>query len=275
MHDAAPLSVRDVSKFFRRKRTRRESDAEGKPGKTLAAVSSVTVEVRRGEIYGLLGPNGCGKSTLVRIASTLLLPDRGAVSVFGWDVVREAGRVRRLVNRVSVEASFFKKLSAAENLRYAARLYGMDPREAGGRAEEILERLGFPMARTHESMENLSRGQQQKVAIARGLFTSPVLLLLDEPTTGLDPQSKRDVQTFVRAAIADHDATVVFTTHDMEEADRLCHRVGIMAGGKIVAEGAPADLKERARDDDLPEPTLEDVFLKLTGKSLDAEDPES
>jgi len=132
-----------------------------------------------------------------------------------------------------------------------------------------LEQLGFPMRRTRESMENLFCGQQQKVAIARGLFTSPVLLLLDEPSTGLDPRSKREVQAFVRATVDDQDATVLFTTHDMEEANRICHRVGIMVGGRIVAEGAPEELRARCRDDAHPEPTLEDVFLRLTGKSLE------
>jgi ABC-2 type transport system ATP-binding protein len=272
MHDPAPLSLRDLTKSFKKKRSRRKSDADGKPCGYVTALSSVSIELRRGEIYGLLGPNGCGKSTLVRIVATLLLPDRGAATVFGCDVVHEAQQVRRLVNRVSVEASFFKKLSAVENLRYAARLYGLDPTQAAGRADELLARLGFPMDRIHESMENLSRGQQQKVAIARGLFTSPVLLLLDEPTTGLDPQSKRDVQGFVRSAVEDHDATVLFTTHDMEEADRLCHRIGIMADGKIIAQGTADELKARVREDDAPEPTLESVFLTLAGKSLEAEE---
>jgi ABC-2 type transport system ATP-binding protein len=272
MHDAAPLRVEDLSKSFRRTRKRHDGGTRTAPSRMVTAVSGVTMQVGRGEIYGLLGPNGCGKSTLVRIVATLLLPDGGRSSVFGWDVVRDARQVRRLVNRVSVEAAFFKKLSAAENLLYAARLYGLDPRDAAGKADRMLEMMGFPMGRTHESMENLSRGQQQKVAIARGLFTSPLLLLLDEPTTGLDPQSKREVQGFVREAVASHDATVLFTTHDMEEADRLCHRIGIMADGRIVAEGTSGELKARVRSAERPEPTLEDVFLALTGKSLEAED---
>jgi ABC-2 type transport system ATP-binding protein len=234
----------------------------------VSALSAVSLELRRGEIYGLLGPNGSGKSTLVRIVSTLLLPDRGCAAVFGRDVVREATHVRRLVNRVSVEAAFFKKLSAAENLLYAARLYGMETREAMATARRLLESVGFPMDRLHDSMEELSRGQQQKVAIVRGLFTSPVLLLLDEPTTGLDPQSKREVDAFIRAVVEEHEATVLLTTHDMEEADRLCHRLGIMCDGKLVAEGTPAELKARVQTDEKPAPTLEDVFLALTGKSL-------
>jgi ABC-2 type transport system ATP-binding protein len=110
------------------------------------------------------------------------------------------------------------------------------------------------------------------VAIVRGLFTSPVLLLLDEPTTGLDPQSKRDVRSFLCAVIEEHDATALFTTHDMEEADRLCHRIGIMSQGRIVAEGTPAELKAQARAEGAASPTLEDVFIHVTGASLEAQD---
>ena len=138
-----------------------------------------------------------GKSTLVRLLSTLLLPDGGTARIFGHDI-SETRAVRRLVNRVSVEASFFKKMSAVENLAYAARFYGMTPRETKARIPEILDRVGFPGSRRSHAMEHLSRGTQQKVALARALLTSPVLLLLDEPTTGLDPRSKLEVQDFIR-----------------------------------------------------------------------------
>ncbi len=262
----APLITDNLSKTFRRKPRRHEA-TDGK-ARLVTALSQVSLELRRGEIYGLLGPNGSGKSTLVRIISTLLFPDAGCAAVFGRDVVKEAPEVRRLVNRVSVEAAFFKKLSATENLLYTARLYGLEPREAMTQAQAFLKRVGFPMKRVDDSMEDLSRGQQQKVAIVRGMFTSPILLLLDEPTTGLDPQSKREVDAFIRAVVEDHDATVLLTTHDMEEADRLCQRIGIMSDGKIVAEGTPAELKARVQKDGGKEPTLEDVFIELTGKTL-------
>ena len=274
MLNAIPLETRAVTKVFKQKRNAKKTGGNGSKNGVVTALSDVSVKLGRGEVYGLLGPNGCGKSTLVRIVSTLLLPDEGTASVFGCDVVRDAHAVRRLVNRVSVEAAFFKKLSTTENLLYAARLYGIGAREASKRAGEILETLGFPMGRINESMEDLSRGQQQKVAIARGLFTSPVLLLLDEPTTGLDPRSKRDVQGFIRSVTEGHDATIMFTTHDMSEADSVCHRIAIMDNGKIVAEGTPAELKDRVRSDSLPDPTLEDVFMELTGKSLEDEGEE-
>ncbi len=237
------------------------------------AVNNVSFEVRRGEIFGILGPNGSGKSTLVRLIATLLLPDTGRVTVFGNDVVTDRLAVRRLINRVSVEASFFKKLSPLENLRYAARLYGLGPREATEKALDILERLGFDRWKAFGSLENLSRGLQQKVAVARALFTSPVVLLMDEPTTGLDPRSRREVQDFVLEMRETHDTTVLLTSHDMAEADRMCDRVAFIEEGRFVAVGRPAELKDRFRhlkpDGRV---TLEDIFMEVTGKSWPGEE---
>ena len=176
--------------------------------------------MERGECVAILGQNGSGKSTLVRLLSTLLLPDGGTARIFGHDVVKESRSVQRLVNRVSVEASFFKKMSSEENLAYAARFYGIPPRES----EEKIPRSSSASAsrrRRHEGMENLSRGMQQKVALARALLTSPVLLLLDEPTTGLDPRSKLEVQDFIRDVWTTHDATILLCTHDLREAEVL------------------------------------------------------
>jgi ABC-2 type transport system ATP-binding protein len=236
------LSVACVSKRF---------------GARSLAVDGVSFEVPRGEIFGVLGANGSGKSTLIRVFSTLLLPDAGCVHVFGHDVVREEARVKRLMNRVSVDAAFFKKLSPMENLVYAGRLYGLGAGEARMRGLEVLERLGIARHVAVEPMEEMSRGMQQKVAIARALLTSPVLLLLDEPTTGLDPRSKKDVQQLVLEIQAEHDATVVLTTHDMDEADRLCDRVAVLDHGRVIALDAPSALK--AGSD-----SLEDVFMALT-----------
>jgi ABC-2 type transport system ATP-binding protein len=239
------------------------------PKATTVAVDQISLTVPRGEIFGLLGANGSGKSTLIRLVSTLLLLDGGAIRVFGHDVTREERRVRRLINRVSVEASFFKKLSALENLMYSARLYDLDPSEAHARSIAILGRLGLNKKRLYEPLEQMSRGMQQKVAIARGLLTAPVLLLLDEPTTGLDPRSKHDVQRFVLETRAEHETTVFLTTHDMDEAEKLCDRIAIIDGGKVVALDTPQGLK-----DGLNLPTLEAVFMQLTGKSLDDDQSE-
>ena len=233
------------------------------------AVDDVSIRLDRGEIYGLLGANGSGKSTFIRLVSGLLTLDEGRVEVFGHDLVREEMAVKRLINRVSVDAAFFKKLSPAENLSFAARLYGLNPAVARREAVQILARLGIGEKRMNRPLEQMSRGMQQKVAIARALLTSPALLLLDEPTTGLDPRSKLDVQAFIEELQADHDATIVLTTHDLAEADRLCGRIGILAGGRLTAEGTPERLKTDIAIETGAEPTLESVFMKYTGRSLD------
>jgi ABC-2 type transport system ATP-binding protein len=242
-----------------------------KPREMTVAVDNMDITVRRGEIFGLLGANGSGKSTLIRLVSTLLIPDGGEIRVFGRDVRREERAVRRMINRVSVEASFFKKLSALENLMYAARLYDLPAAEARERSIYILRKLGLGEKRLYEPLEHMSRGMQQKVAIARGLLTAPVLLLLDEPTTGLDPRSKQDVQRFVLRMRREHETTVFLTTHDMDEADRLCDRIAIIDNGRIVALDTPAGLKSAigARSGKNGATTMEDVFMALTGKSLD------
>jgi ABC-2 type transport system ATP-binding protein len=231
------------------------------------AVDNVSLRVLRGEIYGLLGANGSGKSTLIRMFSTLLTPDAGEVRVFGLDIKDDEEAVKRLINRVSVEASFFKKLSAMENLVYAGRLYGVAPDVSRPKIVSILRRLGIDEGRMHEPLEKLSRGMQQKVAIARAFLTAPMLLLLDEPTTGLDIRSKREVQTFVRDLRDEHDATILLTTHDLDEAARLADRIGVLHQGRLVAEGTPAELAARHGGG-----TLEEVFMTFTGRRLEDAD---
>ncbi len=201
--------------------------------------------------------------------STLLLPDGGSAAVFGHDVVHDAGAVRRLVNRVSVEASFFKKMSAVENLSYAARFYGMTPSVTRERIPEILERVGFPVRRSSEPMEDLSRGMQQKVALARALLTSPVLLLLDEPTTGLDPRSKREVQTFIQELRGEHDTTILLCTHDLTEAEELAERVGILHAGRLLALAPPDELIAHYGAS-----SIEEAFFIATGLALEEDEDE-
>jgi len=233
------------------------------------AIDNVSLRLERGEIHGILGANGSGKSTLIRLVSGLLTLDTGRVEVFGLDLERDELAVKRLINRVSVDAAFFKKLSPMENLLFAARLYGLDGREARQRATEILARLGIGESRMGRPVEQMSRGMQQKVAIARALLTSPTLLLLDEPTTGLDPRSKLDVQAFIEEVNASNGATIVLTTHDLAEAERLCSRITILNGGRVVAEDTPDGLKRMVARDHGTAPTLEAVFMTFTGRSLD------
>jgi ABC-2 type transport system ATP-binding protein len=241
----------------------------GRKKKSVVAIDDVSLTIPRGEIYGVLGANGSGKSTLIRLMSTLLTLDTGRVEVFGHDIQRDEMAVKRLINRVSVDAAFFKKLSPHENLIYAARLYGLDARQARADAIRILARLGIGEKRLGRPLEQMSRGMQQKVAIARALLTSPVLMLLDEPTTGLDPRSKLDVQTFIEELRDTHDATIVLTTHDMDEADRLCDRIALLNDGRIVVEDTPAGLKKMVAEQYDMAPTLESAFMRFTGRSLD------
>ncbi len=233
------------------------------------AIDDVSLQLERGAIHGILGANGSGKSTLIRLVSGLLTLDEGRVEVFGLDIERDELAVKRLINRVSVDAAFFKKLSPMENLLFAARLYGLDAGQAKRQATVILGRLGIAQSRLGRPVEQMSRGMQQKVAIARALLTSPTLLLLDEPTTGLDPRSKLDVQAFVEEVNASNDATIVLTTHDLAEAERLCNRITILDEGRVVAEDSPAGLKELVAIDHGQPPTLEAVFMTFTGRSLD------
>jgi ABC-2 type transport system ATP-binding protein len=228
------------------------------------ALRDVSFEVALGETYGLLGPNGSGKSTLIRVLSTLLAPDSGEVRVFGFRLPGEEAEVRRRVGRVSVDAAFYKKLSARENLLYSAYLYGMERGAAERRAMEILEALGLEGEKFTDPLEEMSRGMQQKVAITRALLVHPPLLLLDEPTTGLDPKSKRDVQTFLERLRSEHGTTIVLTSHDMAETERLCARIGFIAGGRLIAEGTAEELKRASSAE-----TLDDAFIALAGEKLE------
>ena len=253
------LLIESVSKAF----------VVGRKRKPVAAITDVDLRLERGDIHGILGANGSGKSTLIRLISGLLTLDKGRVEVFGHDIEREEMEVKRLINRVSVDAAFFKKLSPMENLLFAARIYGLDGKAAKHDAIAILARLGISEKRVGRPVEQMSRGMQQKVAIARALLTSPTLLLLDEPTTGLDPRSKLDVQTFIEEINATHDATIVLTTHDLAEAERLCARITVLNDGRIVAEGTPDELKALTAERIGRASTLEDVFMTYTGRSLD------
>ncbi len=241
----------------------------GRKRRPVLAIADVSVRLERGGTVGILGANGSGKSTLIRLVSGLLTLDEGRVEVFGHDIEREEMAVKRLINRVSVDAAFFKKLSPMENLLFAARLYGLDAGRAREDAVVILERLGIARKRLGRPVEQMSRGMQQKVAIARALLTSPALLLLDEPTTGLDPRSKLDVQAFIEEVRTTHDASIVLTTHDLEEADRLCESILVLNDGRVVAQDSPDGLKRLVADGSGNPGTLHDVFMTFTGRSLD------
>ena len=250
------IQVRNLRKSFRKRSGFRKKSE-------LWAIDDVSFSVAQGETYGLLGPNGSGKSSLIRVLSTLLIADSGYVGMLGFTLPEQADEVRRIIGRVSVDAAFYKKLSARENLLYTALLYGQNARQAERRAIEILEQLGMENAKFSTPLEEMSRGMQQKISIARALMINPPLLLLDEPTTGLDPKSRRDVQSFLEDLQRREGTTILLTTHDMAEAERLCARIGFLAHGKLVAEGTAVQLMRRANT-----ATLDDAFIKLTGEAI-------
>jgi len=254
------IDVSNLRKCFRKRNGFRKSTE-------VWALDGVTFHVADGETYGLLGPNGSGKSSLIRILSTLLIADVGEVRMRGFELPAQQEQVRRIIGRVSVDAAFYKKLSARENLLYTALLYGQKARDAEKRAMEILEQLGMETSKFSTPLEEMSRGMQQKISIARALVLNPPLLLLDEPTTGLDPKSRRDVQTFLENLRRENGTTILLTTHDMAEAERLCARIGFLAQGKLVAEGTVEELLKKANAQ-----TLDDAFIKLTGEELLDED---
>jgi ABC-2 type transport system ATP-binding protein len=279
MDTQIPLRVRGVSKSFgggldvRALLPWRKNGHVNNPGRRV--VDDVSFDIHRGEIFGVIGANGSGKSTLIRIISTLLLADEGDVQVFGYDAEKDAMKVRALINRVSADPSFFRNMSALENLMFFGRVYGLTPRHVKSRTPVILGRLGLEWPRALEPMSHLSRGQQQKIAVARAFLTSPVLMLLDEPTTGLDPRSKHDVQTFIREVQREHDATILLTTHDMAEAEMLCDRIAFLSGGRIVAFGTPLELRQQvAGDRPLDSINMETVFMELTGRSVEEDEEE-
>ena len=269
----AAIEIQGVRKAFRRRE--RESGAPWwrREWKDKVALHELDLVIEAGGVTGILGPNGSGKSTLIRILGTLLTPDAGRAMVFGWDVVAEPLAVRRHVNRVSVEAAFFKELSPWENMLYAARLYGRGATGTREKVVEILDKLGLARDTLDQPMKQLSRGQQQKVAIARSFLTAPSLLLMDEPTTGLDPRSKKEVQSLLRMLRGEREVTVLLCTHDMDEAAELCDRVLMMDAGRVLADGTPDELCRRYAQDGRPS-TLEDVFMLLSGKSLQLDEEE-
>jgi ABC-2 type transport system ATP-binding protein len=252
------IEVRNLRKVFRKRFGFFKSEA-----KEEVALRDVSFEVALGETYGLLGPNGSGKSTLIRVLSTLLRPDGGEVRILGHRLPEGEREVRRQIGRISVDAAFYKKLSARENLLYSAYLYGLRPDFAERRALAILEQLGMESRKFSVPLEEMSRGMQQKIAITRALLVNPPLLLLDEPTTGLDPKSRRDVQSFLEELRRREGTTILLTTHDMAEAERLCARIGFLAHGRLAAEGTAAALKAQSGA-----ATLEDAFLAFSGEGL-------
>ena len=230
------------------------------------ALDCGSFQIRRGEVLGILGANRSGKSALVRDIAVLLTADDGRITVSGHAVLRDEMAVKRLINRVLADGSLFKTLTPIKNLIYGARLYGLGEQEARECALEVLKQLGLDEEAIFRPVGELSTHLQQKVAIACASLTQPAFLLLNEPTKGLSDGSRQRVQSFIEELRDVYNATILLTTSDVQEADTLCDRVAILDKRQIVALDTPAGLKGLAPRTNNHEPTLEDVFTKLTGK---------
>lgn len=209
------------------------------------ALDQVSFAVKEGEIFGLVGPAGVGKSTLMRILATLLQPDEGEVRVFGYDVVRQKAQVQRLINQVSVKASFFKQLSPLDNLLHGAQPNRAQGEDLSGQIVHLLARLGLQERAMVQPMEKLSRQEQQLVSIALALLSRPRLLLLDYPTAGLDVFACYRVEQLIREYRSQHDATILFASRSWMDAARLADRIAILYQGQLVAVGAPDALYDQ------------------------------
>jgi len=231
------------------------------------AVRAISFTVDRGELYGLLGPNGAGKSTTIKMLMTLLAPTAGTARVLGHDVVAAPRRVRASVGYVAGgDRGLYERLSGWDNLRYFAELYGVPARQQRRRIGDVLDLVSLG-DRARDRVEGYSRGMRQRLHVARGLLHDPPVLFLDEPTIGVDPVAARELRTLILRLTRDR-RTVLLTTHYMAEADELCDRIGVVAQGRLLAEGTPAQLKAGVvgRRPGRP-PTLEDAYVQIVARA--------
>lgn len=207
------------------------------------AVDSLDLKIRKGELFGFLGPNGAGKTTTIKMLTTLLTPTLGDAAVASYDVRSQAALVRSKIGVVPQEFALFKELTAIENLWYIGELYGMDRKDFEIRSTELLRIVNL-LDKKDVQAGGFSGGMKQRLSVAAGLLHRPEILFMDEPTTGLDPQSRIAIRELTEELNASG-MTIVYTTHDMEEADKLCERLAVMDRGRIIAEGTPAELKAK------------------------------
>jgi ABC-2 type transport system ATP-binding protein len=228
------------------------------------AVNGVSFTIHKGEIFGLLGPNGAGKTTTIRMLSTVLEPDQGDITIGGYSIRHNSEEVRNLIGVCPQELALYVDLSALDNMVFFGRMAGLNSVEARSQAMAHLELMGLT-ERAKGKIDKFSGGMKRRVNLAVSLMGHPELLFLDEPTVGIDPQSRNNIYETI-GGLRKQGMTILYTTHYMEEADRLCDRVAVMDGGEIIAMDTPRVLKSEIGPPD--KVTLEDVFLKLTGRSL-------
>lgn len=232
----------------------------------IRALDRIDFEIQEGELFGLLGPNGAGKTTTVKIVCTLLEPTGGKAFVKGYDVVKDAARVRKIVNMVAGgERMLYYRLTGRENLEYFADLYDVPKKQVASRVNTLLEFVGLS-DRADDEVEKYSKGMKQRLQVCRGLINDPEVLFLDEPTLGLDVNIAKDIRKFIREKIVEEQGkTVLLTTHYMYEAEELCDRVGFLNNGKLVAVGRPEELKRK-----MPRGfSMEVLVTRLTDEALE------
>ena len=228
------------------------------------AVNGISFTIDKGEIFGLLGPNGAGKTTTIRLLSTVLEPDRGDATLGGHSIRHDPQAARSLIGVCPQELSLYQDLSALDNMVFFGRMVGLNGREARSQAMTYLELVGLA-ERAKGKVSKFSGGMKRRINLVIALMGHPKLLFLDEPTVGIDPQSRNNIYETIEN-LCHEGMTILYTTHYMEEADKLCQRVAIMDGGEIISMDTPHKLKSQIGSPD--EVTLEDVFLKLTGRRL-------
>ncbi|HTP39988.1 MAG TPA: ATP-binding cassette domain-containing protein [Steroidobacteraceae bacterium] len=232
------------------------------------AVDHVSFEVAKGEIFAFLGPNGAGKTTTIRMLTTLLEPSEGQIFIDGLDVARHRAEVRQRFGIVFQDPSLDVELTALENLRIHGVLYGVSRRDCLARGESLLRRFEL-WERRNDPVKRFSGGMKRRLEIARGLLHTPRVIFLDEPTLGLDPQTRNQLWSHVRHLNETEQVTVFLTTHYMDEAEKVAQRIAIIDHGRIVAQGSAAELRERTGTD-----SLEAAFLALTGSQIRDEEAE-
>ena len=227
----------------------------------LLAVNNVSIQVKRGSIYGLLGPNGAGKSTLLRMLCTLLRPTSGEAYVEGYNVQKQTNEVRKLIGVVQEKLLLYPILTPVENLELFGHLYDVDSNVLGERVDSLIEEVKLASVKDRP-VGTFSTGMRQRINIVRALIHDPKIVILDEPTNGLDPQSTRWVKDYI-VGLKKKGLTILITTHDMQEADELTEELAIMDHGEIVGVGQATELKKMYGVN-----TMEDLFLELTGREL-------
>jgi ABC-2 type transport system ATP-binding protein len=230
--------------------------------KDFVAVDDISFSVQPGEIFAFLGPNGAGKSTTIKMLTTLLRPDSGKITINGHDAIRDQNGVRRSFGIVFQDQSLDEELTALENMEFHGVIYKVPKNIRGPRIEQLLRFVEL-WDRRKDLVKNFSGGMKRRLEVARGLIHHPKILFLDEPTLGLDPQTRTHLWNYIKNLNEEEGMTIFFTTHYMEEAEKIAQRIAIMDHGKIVSQGSPQELKEKTKTD-----SLEAAFLALTGSDL-------